>query len=86
MIDAEFRSEERFARLAIAYNTAEEKKRINDTIDKMAAKHDMTPDIHVAQISNGREVIVIEYHDNDDREAGEVFEDIIKALDIKCCS
>jgi intracellular sulfur oxidation DsrE/DsrF family protein len=85
MIDAEFRSEERFSRLALAYKGDEEKKRVNACIDSVTAKYSLKPEVHSTAISNGREVTVIEYHDDMDREAGEIFEEIIKTLDIKVC-
>ncbi len=88
MIDAEFRSEERFSRLALAYNDGEEKQKVNSCVDKIVTKHsrDMTPEMHTTSISNGREVLVIEYHDDMSREAGAIFEEMISALDIKICN
>jgi hypothetical protein len=86
MIDAEFRSEERFSRLALAYETEEEKQKIDTCIDKIIAQHTMKPEVHMTKVSNGKEVLVIEYHDDVDREAGEIFEDIIHTLDIKACN
>jgi len=85
MIDAEFRSEERFSRLALAYETEDEKTQVNECIEKIIAKHSMKPEIHMTKVSNGKEVLVIEYHDVD-REAGEIFEDIMHTLNIKACS
>ncbi len=86
MIDAEFRSEERFSRLALAYKGDEERKKVDSCIDTIVAKYSMKPEIHVTSISNGREVLVIEYHDDISRESGAIFEEIIKALDIKVCN
>lgn len=86
MIDAEFRSEERFSRLALAYEGEEEKKRVAACVDKIIAKHNIEPETHTTAISDGREVLVIEYHDDLDRECGAIFEDIIKTLDIKICN
>lgn len=86
MIDAEFRSEERFARLALAYDGNEEKERVNSCLNQITAKYELQPEIHSTAISHGREVTVIEYHDDMDREAGEIFEEIIKTLDIKICN
>ncbi|NPA59403.1 MAG: hypothetical protein GXO30_02890 [Epsilonproteobacteria bacterium] len=86
MIDAEFRSEERFSRLSLAYKGKEEKEKVAKCIDDMISKYTMKPEIHTTSISQGREVLVIEYHDDVDREAGIIFEDIIKTLDIKECS
>ncbi|MCD4667420.1 MAG: hypothetical protein K8R44_02290 [Sulfurimonas sp.] len=86
MIDAEFRSEERFSRLALAYKGDEEKNLVSDCVDTIIAKHKMQPEIHTTAISNGKEVLVIEYHDDNNRESGEIFEEIIKALNIKECN
>jgi hypothetical protein len=86
MIDAEFRSEERFSRLALAYGCGDEKEQVASCVDKIIAKYKMQPETHTTSISNGREVLVIEYHDDNSREAGQIFEEMIKALDIKQCS
>ncbi|WP_455755915.1 hypothetical protein [Sulfurimonas sp.] len=86
MIDAEFRSEERFSRLSLAYKGEEEKNKVNTCVDSIIAKHDGKPEIHTTAVSNGKEVLVIEYHDDSFRESGAIFEEIIKALDIKECN
>ncbi len=86
MIDAEFRSEERFSRLSLAYIGTEEKELINSCVGKIIAKHTIQPEMYTTAVSNGKEVLVIEYHDDLDRESGAIFESIIKILDIKECS
>ncbi|MEA3331368.1 MAG: hypothetical protein U9Q29_06715 [Campylobacterota bacterium] len=86
MIDAEFRSEERFSRLALAYKGSEEKNRVDSCINEIIARHSIKPEIHTTAVSNGREVLVIEYHDDMDRKAGEIFEEMIKSLDITVCN
>jgi predicted Co/Zn/Cd cation transporter (cation efflux family) len=87
MIDAEFRSEERFARLSIAYETEEEKESVNSHVDRIVANYECKPEeIYTTKVSSGKEVLVIEYHDSCDREAGDVFEDIMKSLNITRCS
>jgi len=86
MIDAEFRSEERFSRLALAYKGDEEKKKVNNCVDNIIAKYTIQPEMHTTAISAGREVLVIEYHDDLDRESGAIFEEIIKTLDVKVCN
>ena len=86
MIDAEFRSEERFARLALAYESDAEKQCVSECIEEIAAKHKMQPETYTTKVSNGKEVLVIEYHDDNARESGEIFEEIIKTLDIKVCN
>ncbi len=86
MIDAEFRSEERFSRLALAYETDEEKVNIDKSIESITNKHSVLPETYTTKVSNGKEVLVIEFHDDTAREAGDIFEEIIKDLDIKVCN
>ena len=86
MIDTEFRSEERFARLSIAYDTPEEKECVNSHVDSIIAKYAHKPEeIYTTKVANGKEVLVIEYHDSD-RQTGDIFEEIMKSLNITCCS
>jgi len=85
MIDAEYRSEERFAKLSLAYKGDEEKNRVDECVERIIAKHDIKPELYTCAISNGREVLVIEYHDDTDRESGVIFEEMMKELDIKSC-
>jgi len=86
MIDAEFRSEERFSRLALAYEGDKEKQCVCDCVEKVIAKHSMKPETYTTKVSNGKEVLIIEYHDDNSREAGDIFEEMIKTLDIKVCN
>jgi len=83
MLDAEFRSEERFSKLSIAYENSEEKEQVLSKTDAIIAKHQMQPETYTTAVSNGKEVFVIEYPDDVARESGAIFEEIIKALDIK---
>jgi len=85
MIDAEYRSEERFAKLSLAYQGDEEKNKVNECVERIIAQHKIQPETYTCSISNGREVLVIEYHDDCDRESGEIFEEIMKKLNIKSC-
>jgi len=82
MLDAEFRSEERFSRLSIAYKGDEEKQKVSVSVEKIIAKHSMQPEIYTTAVSNGKEVLVIEYPDDISRESGAIFEEIIKDLEI----
>jgi aspartokinase len=86
MIDAEFRSEERFSRLSLAYKGEEEKAKVKACVEEIIAKHNIKPEVYTTSISNNREVLVIEYHDDMDRESGAIFEDMMCSLDIKECS
>ena len=83
-IDAEYKGEERYSKLALAYTTEDEAKMINQSIkDFCEAKCDLIPEIYTSSLSNGRKVIVIEYHDDYDRTAGRIFQQILKKLDVK---
>lgn len=86
MIDAEVRSEERFSRLSLAYESPQEKQKVTECITEMTKKYTMTPEIHTTHVSNGKEVLVVEYHDDTCREAGKIFEEILCSLDIRCCN
>jgi hypothetical protein len=83
-IDAEYKGEERYSKLSIAYANDEEKKTVDEAVNSVVPKHDLKPEMHTSDIANGRKVLVLEYHDDYDREAGVIFEEILKILDIKC--
>ena len=86
MIDAEYRSEERFAKLSLAYTTDEEKSKVHNCVDSLTSKSNPAPETYTCSIAGGkREVLVIEYQDDCDRQAGPIFEEIMKQLDIKSC-
>lgn len=85
MIDAEVRSEEKFSKLSLAYEGEEEGALVCSTIDPIIAKYDATPETYTCNISKGKEVLVIEYQDDINREAGAVFEEIMRALNISKC-
>lgn len=85
MIDAQFRSEERYSKLSIAYEGVEESKLVCSTVERITEKYEIKPETYTCNISNGRNVVVIEYHEDMDRQAGEIFEEILKELNIKAC-
>lgn len=85
MIDAEFRSEEKFSKLTFAYEGKEEGKLVCSTVDSIIEKYDKKPETYICNISNNKDVLVIEYHDDIYRESGPIFEEMMKALDIKQC-
>jgi hypothetical protein len=84
-IDAEYRAEERYAKLSLAFANDDEYQLINDAVEEMTALLTVQPQLYTSNISNGRKVLVIEYHDEDHREVGEVFEKIMKKLNITSC-
>lgn len=85
-IDAEYKGEERYAKLSLAYSTEEEHQRIESAINNYANSSELKPQIYNSDISNGRKVIVIEFHDDYDRQAGTIFEKMMKELNIKHCN
>ena len=84
-IDAEFRGEERYSKLSLAYSSTEEEKKINDVFDEVTSQFQIKPQTYTSKTCDGRKVLVIEYHDDYDRDAGKAFEQIMKMLDIKEC-
>lgn len=86
MIDAEVKSEEKYSKISIAYEGKEESKLVCSTVEKIIAKYDIQPEQYTCNISHGREVLVVEYHDDVNRECGDIFEEMLKTLDIKTCS
>jgi len=84
-MDAKVRSEEKFAKLSIAYEGIEEGELVCSTIDRIVSKYNIKPEIYTCNISNKKDVVVIEYQEDMDREAGDVFEEIIKTLNITIC-
>jgi endo-alpha-1,4-polygalactosaminidase (GH114 family) len=85
MIDVEVRSEERFSRISIAYQGEEEAKKVVETTEAITKKYDLEPDMHTCDVSSGKCVLVIEYHDDTTRESGKIFKEIMDALDVKEC-
>ena len=86
MIDAEFRSEERFSRLALGYDSDTEKEIVQAEVEKAIKVCTLTPEIYTTKVSSGKEVLIVEYHDDCNREAGPIFEEIVKSLNITKCS
>ena len=84
-MDAQFRAEERYSKLSIAYKGKEEGQLVCTTVDKIISKYNMKPETYTCNISDSKEVLVIEYHDDISREAGAIFEEIMKELNIKEC-
>lgn len=84
-MDAEFHGEERFFKLSIAYTTHEEQEEIEKALKEVSKDSELIPNVYTSDISNGRKVMVIEYHDDFDRESGTIFEALLKKLDITTC-
>lgn len=85
-IDAEYKGEERYTKISLGYSNEEQYRQINEALEKAHEGHDLEQNIYMTDGSNGRKVIVIEYHDDYDREAGMIFEKLMKILEIDHCS
>ncbi|OHE07443.1 MAG: hypothetical protein A2513_02615 [Sulfurimonas sp. RIFOXYD12_FULL_33_39] len=84
-MDAQVKSEEKYSKLSIAYEGKVEGEFVCSAIDKIVSKYDIKPETYTCNISNKKDVVVIEYHDDIDRVAGDIFEEIIKTLNIPIC-
>jgi len=84
-IDAEYKGEERYTKISLAYSTPEQYQEINDALENVNKAHTLEQNIYESDISNGRKVIVIEYHDDYDRQAGAIFEELMQTLKIDHC-
>jgi len=84
-IIADHKSEERYSKLSLAYSTEEEHQMIEEAISACTPLCSITPNIYGGDVTGGKRMITIEYHDDCDREGGNVFEAIISHLGIKEC-
>lgn len=85
-IDADYKGEERYTKITLAYDTDEQYREINEALAKIHEDHPLERNIYLTQNSGGRKLIVIEYHDDYDREAGAIFEELMKTLNIEHCN
>ena len=86
MLDAQYRAEEKYTKLSVGFDNSEEKERIIKAIDEVTSDCNKEQlEQYTCKVSGGREVIVVEYHDDNIREGGEMFEALIKKLNISCC-
>jgi len=85
-IDADYKGEERYTKISLAYDTEEQYRQINDALAKIHEEHKLDRSVYLTESSNGRKVIVIEYHDDYDREAGAIFEKLMQMLNIERCN
>jgi len=84
-IIADHKSEERYSKLSLAYATEEEHQMIEEAIRACTLLCSVTPNIYGGDVTGGKRMITIEYHDDCDREGGKVFEAIINHLGIQEC-
>ena len=84
-IDADFKSEERYAKISISYSNADELQKIEEAFAVACKECSLEESTYTTDISGGRKAFVIEYHDDYDREGGKVFNKMMELLDIKEC-
>ena len=84
-IDAEYKGEERYTKISLAYANDEQLAQINAALETVLKGCDLDHNSYSCAISGGRHVIVTEFHDDNDREGGKILERLMKILDIKKC-
>jgi hypothetical protein len=84
-IDAEYKGEERYTKISLAYSNEAQYQQINEALAEANKGYDLEQNVYTCDIAGGRKVVVIEYHDDYDREAGEIFEKLMKILKIDHC-
>jgi argonaute-like protein implicated in RNA metabolism and viral defense len=84
-IEAIHYSEERYASLILIAKDQEDIRNINNALKKVSKTHNIEPRVCITDKGNKTE-FNIEYHDDYDKESGDVFDEILKELDITHCS
>ena len=85
MITAEYKSEERYSKLSIVFNSKEEEDQVCTVVNKIVDENSMKPEIYTCDLPNNKKVLVIEYHDDYDRSSGPIFDMMMKNLGITHC-
>jgi hypothetical protein len=85
MIEAEYKSEERYSKLSIVFNTKEEEKKITSVINSIVDENAMKPEIYTCDLPGSKKVLVVEYHDDYDRSSGPIFDKMMCNLGIEHC-
>ena len=84
-IDAEYKGEERYTKISLAYSNDEQLAEIKSALETALKGCELDHNTYTCAISGGRHVIVPEFHDDYDREGGVILEKLMKILDIKEC-
>ncbi|MDA3946164.1 MAG: hypothetical protein PF439_05750 [Helicobacteraceae bacterium] len=84
-IDAEYKGEERYTKISVAYSNNEQLAQINAALETVLKECTLDYNSYSSNIADGRKVIVTEFHDDNDREGGVILEKLMKILDIKKC-
>ena len=84
-IDAEYKGEERYTKISLAYSNEEQLNQINSALETVLKGCELDHNSYTSDVSNGRKIIVTEFHDDYDREGGKILDKLMKLLDIKKC-
>ncbi|MGB5965652.1 MAG: hypothetical protein WBF77_09480 [Sulfurimonadaceae bacterium] len=84
-IDAEYKGEERYTKISLAYSNSDQLTEINTALESVLKGCTLDYNSYSSDIADGRKVIVTEFHDDNDREGGVILEKLMKILDIKEC-
>lgn len=85
MISAEYKSEERYSKLSIVFNTETEEEQVCSVVNTIVDENSMKPEIYTCELPDNKKVLVIEYHDDYDRSSGPIFEKMMNQLNISHC-
>ncbi len=77
---AYFCSEERFLRITICFESAEQKKKLCDTMDEMVAKYEVTPTVLIRRNECGGGEVDIEFSDDYNEEAKPLIDEYAKIM------
>lgn len=75
---AYFCGEERFLRITICFDTAEQKKMLCDTMDELVAKYELAPTVLIRRNECGGGEVDIEFADDYNEEAKPLIEEYAK--------
>ena len=80
---AYFCSEERFLRITICFESAEQKKKLCDTMDEMVAKYEVTPTVLIRRNECGGGEVDIEFSDDYNEEAKPLIDEYAKIMGLE---
>jgi hypothetical protein len=86
MINAEYKSEERYSKLSIVFSKEENEEQIFSVVNSIIEENPTKPEVYTCDLPHDQKVLVIEYHDGyDHRSAGPIFDKMMKQLGITHC-
>jgi hypothetical protein len=77
--------EERYSRLVMEYFTLEQKEEIFNTVNEMMKKFDIFPNQTMLPSGDFQGQFCLELHDDYNKEGGDLYEAILKKLNIDHC-